>query len=105
MFLQDEMERFQLDCVDEPTSVTNNDRLDVYNNIVLFKVREDQRRNSPAEMHIFQCIGRPASLFFQFIIGYFQILNFNCVSDHSKNCVFQAQEVVDEINSARAWKK
>ena len=56
------MERFSLDCVEEPTSVTNNDRLDVYNNIVLFKVREDQRRNASTEMHIFQCIGRPVSI-------------------------------------------
>ena len=60
------MERFSLDCVDEPTSVTNNDRLDVYNNIVLFKVREDQRRNSPSEMHIFQCIGRPVSPYMEY---------------------------------------
>ena len=58
---QDEMERFSLEFVDEPTAVTNNDRLDVYNNICLFKVREDNRRNSPTEMHIFQCIGRPVS--------------------------------------------
>ncbi len=55
------MERFPLDHVEEPTSVTNSDRLDVYNNIVLFRVREALRRDASSEMHIFQCIGRPVS--------------------------------------------
>ena len=76
------MERFSLDCVEEPTSVTNNDRLDVYNNIVLFKVRDDQRRNSPTEMHIFQCIGRPVSFFICLITFNFQ--EFQSAAIHNK---------------------
>ncbi|CAH1787442.1 unnamed protein product [Owenia fusiformis] len=58
----DEMERFPIELVEEPTAVTNSDPKNVYNNIVLFTVIEDKRapQSSPSEMHIFQCISQPA---------------------------------------------
>ena len=58
---QEEMERFPLHLVNEPTAVTNSNVRDVYNNIVLFTVMEDTYRRAPTEMHIFQCAGGPVS--------------------------------------------
>ena len=57
-FSQEEMEKFSLALVHEPTAVTNSDRGDIYNNIVLFTVMEDPHRRAPREMHIFQCVGK-----------------------------------------------
>ncbi len=59
---QEEMERFPLSLVTDPTAVTNDDRRDVYNNVVLFTVVEDPHRRAPSEMHIFQSISNPVSL-------------------------------------------
>ena len=53
---QEEMERFPLTLVTDPTAVTNEDRRDVYNNIFLLTVMEDDYKRSPTEMHIFQCV-------------------------------------------------
>lgn len=55
------MERFPLHLVTDPTAVTNRDRRDVYNNILLFTVLEDPHSKSATEMHIFQSVGRPVS--------------------------------------------
>lgn len=54
------MERFPLDLVRQPTAVVNRDARDVYNNVVLFTVQEDQSKGSPAEMHIFHVISSQA---------------------------------------------
>lgn len=57
-----EVEIFPMDLVRDPTSVVSDDKKDIYNNILLFTVLEDPRRNggptatTPTEMHIFQCI-------------------------------------------------
>lgn len=56
----EDMERFPVSAVSQPTAVTNDDRRDVYNNIVLFTVTEESRKGPQSEMHLFQCIGRPA---------------------------------------------
>ncbi len=47
-----------LSLIHEPTSVINDDKKDIYNNILLFTVLEDpKKRNSlQSEMHIFQCL-------------------------------------------------
>ena len=54
------MERFPLDLVRQPTAVTNRDARDIYSNVILFTVQEDQTKGSPAEMHIFHVISSQA---------------------------------------------
>ena len=63
LYLQEEMERFPLELVREPTAVTNRDSRDVYNNIILFTVADDGQRvgGNAAEMHIFHVLGKPVS--------------------------------------------
>ena len=61
VWLQDEMERFPLSLINDPTAVTNEDRRDIYNNILLFTVMGDNYQRSPSEMHIFQCKSSPVS--------------------------------------------
>ncbi|KAK2157390.1 hypothetical protein LSH36_193g15031, partial [Paralvinella palmiformis] len=56
----EDMERFPVSAISQPTAVTNDDRRDVYNNIVLFTIIEESRKGPQSEMHLFQCIGRPA---------------------------------------------
>lgn len=57
----DELERFPLAQVFEPTAVLKNDRRETYNNLVMFTIIEDPRRkNGPSDMHIFQSITAPA---------------------------------------------
>jgi hypothetical protein len=55
--LQQEVERFPLSLVHDPVSVVSDDKKDIYNNIILFTVLQDNKKNSstPSEMHIFQC--------------------------------------------------
>ncbi len=55
------MERFPLSQIQEPTARMNQDRRDVYNNIVLFAV-DVAGGGADSEMHIFQCINKPVSL-------------------------------------------
>ena len=55
------MERFPLSLINDPTAVTNEDRRDIYNNILLFTVMGDNYQRSPSEMHIFQCKSSPVS--------------------------------------------
>ncbi|XP_045175289.2 epidermal growth factor receptor kinase substrate 8-like isoform X6 [Mercenaria mercenaria] len=57
----DELERFPLSHVHEPTAVLKNDRRETYNNLVLFTILDDPRRkNGPSDMHIFQSVNAPA---------------------------------------------
>jgi epidermal growth factor receptor kinase substrate 8 len=52
------VERFPLDLVTDPTSFISQDPKDIYNNILLFTVKEDPRLKgtSISEMHIFHCL-------------------------------------------------
>lgn len=52
-----EVEKFPLSLVHDPVSVVSDDKKDIYNNIILFTVLQDNQKNSatPSEMHIFQC--------------------------------------------------
>uniref|UniRef100_A0A1I7YV53 SH3 domain-containing protein n=1 Tax=Steinernema glaseri TaxID=37863 RepID=A0A1I7YV53_9BILA len=57
----DPVEQFPMDLVRDPTAHISDDPQDVYNNILLFVVREDHRGAhrqppNPTEMHIFQCL-------------------------------------------------
>ena len=64
-FFQDELERFALSCVHEPTAVLKNDKRETYNNLVLFTIIDDPRRkNGPSDMHIFQSVNAPVSVMF-----------------------------------------
>ncbi|KAI6175643.1 SH3 domain-containing protein [Aphelenchoides bicaudatus] len=53
------VEQFAMDLVIEPTAHQSNDPQEVFNNVLLFVVKEDQRNGRrsliPTEMHIFQC--------------------------------------------------
>ncbi|GIY06626.1 epidermal growth factor receptor kinase substrate 8-like protein 2 [Caerostris darwini] len=49
----DVVERFPMSLISEPTSYTSNDPRELYNNIVVFIVRDEP--HNPPEMHIFQC--------------------------------------------------
>jgi len=62
----EDMERFPLSLVSEPTCATAIDRrvngCDVFDNLVLFTVLEDPvKKTSPPEMHVFQCINHLVS--------------------------------------------
>ena len=62
LYFKDELERFPLAQVHEPTAVLKNDRRETYNNLILFTVIDDPRRkNSPSDMHIFQSVNAPVS--------------------------------------------
>ncbi|XP_071100187.1 epidermal growth factor receptor kinase substrate 8-like isoform X3 [Haliotis cracherodii] len=53
----EELERFPMECIVDPTAVFKNDRREVYNNLILFTVVEDHRRKSgQGDLHIFQSI-------------------------------------------------
>ncbi|XP_048779459.2 epidermal growth factor receptor kinase substrate 8-like protein 1 isoform X5 [Ostrea edulis] len=68
----EELERFPLDLVHEPTAIFKDDKREIYTNLILFTVLEDpRRRNGQADMHIFQSI------------------------------VTAAQDIVDEIQAAK----
>lgn len=50
------MERFPVSMIQEPTSFTSHDPMEIYNNILVFIVGDERQLNSSqAEMHIFQC--------------------------------------------------
>ncbi|KFM63697.1 Epidermal growth factor receptor kinase substrate 8, partial [Stegodyphus mimosarum] len=53
----DVVERFPMSLISEPTSYTSNDPRELYNNIVVFIVKDDpkNKNHNPPEMHIFQC--------------------------------------------------
>lgn len=54
----DVVERYPMELVADPTANLSNDPRDVYNNLLLFIVKEDTRRGrgvQQSEMHIFQC--------------------------------------------------
>ncbi|CAD5218994.1 unnamed protein product [Bursaphelenchus okinawaensis] len=54
------VEQFNMDLVTEPTAHQSNDPHDVFNNVILFTVKDDTRNGRrpfmPTEMHIFQCV-------------------------------------------------
>lgn len=57
----DELERFSLDLVYEPTAIFKDDKREIYTNLILFTVLDDPRKRSgPSDMHIFQSIANPA---------------------------------------------
>ncbi|VDK79075.1 unnamed protein product, partial [Litomosoides sigmodontis] len=54
----DLVEQFPMELVTNPTAHLSTNPRDVYNNILLFIVKEDKKRGrslNPTEMHIFQC--------------------------------------------------
>lgn len=68
------VESFPIELVTEPTAHISKDPRDLYNNILLFIVREDRRNKSAAgaEMHIFQCVRVPANDVVDDIKGFLQ---------------------------------
>lgn len=54
----DTVEKFPMELIREPTAFTSDDPKELYNNIFIFIVVEDPKRNyqNPTEMHIFQCL-------------------------------------------------
>ncbi|XP_023231843.1 epidermal growth factor receptor kinase substrate 8-like protein 2 [Centruroides sculpturatus] len=53
----DIVERFPMSLISDPTACTSDGRRELYNNILIFIVREDpkSKNHNPSEMHIFQC--------------------------------------------------
>lgn len=49
------MERFPAALIQEPTAFTSRDPMEMYNNILVFTVGDDNGSGQKAEMHIFQC--------------------------------------------------
>lgn len=51
------VEKFPMELISDPTAYTSNDPRELYNNILIFIVREDPKSKNPnqSEMHIFQC--------------------------------------------------
>ncbi|GFR76122.1 epidermal growth factor receptor kinase substrate 8 [Elysia marginata] len=57
----EELERFPIQQVQDPTAIFKNDRREIYNNLILFTIVDDaKRRGSSADMHIFQSCKSPA---------------------------------------------
>ncbi|BFZ05083.1 hypothetical protein BsWGS_08125 [Bradybaena similaris] len=57
----EELERFPIQLVQDPTAVFKNDRREIYNNLILFTVIDDPKKRTPqADMHIFQSSKAPA---------------------------------------------
>lgn len=54
-----------MSLISEPTAFTSNDPRELYNNILVFIVKDDQPKgaNSDAEMHIFQCVRTSVSFY------------------------------------------
>ncbi|XP_064476706.1 epidermal growth factor receptor kinase substrate 8-like isoform X2 [Ornithodoros turicata] len=54
----DIVERFPMSLISEPTAFTSDDPRELYNNILVFVVRDDAapHQGSHEEMHIFQCV-------------------------------------------------
>nr|XP_021003061.1 epidermal growth factor receptor kinase substrate 8-like protein 2 isoform X2 [Parasteatoda tepidariorum] len=53
----DVVEKFPMNLISDPTAYTSEDSRELYNNILIFIVREDSKNKNPnqSEMHIFQC--------------------------------------------------
>ncbi|KAG8181094.1 hypothetical protein JTE90_016606 [Oedothorax gibbosus] len=53
----DVVEKFPMNLISDPTAYTSEDPRELYNNILIFIVREDPKNKNPnqSEMHIFQC--------------------------------------------------
>lgn len=68
------VEKFPMELISDPTAYTSNDPRELYNNILIFIVREDPKSKNPnqSEMHIFQCARVFVSTFFSSL----QITNF-----------------------------
>lgn len=51
------VEKFPMELISDPTAYTSNDPRELYNNILIFIVREDpkNKNSNQSEMHIFQC--------------------------------------------------
>ena len=61
--LQEELERFPVQYIQEPTAIFKNDRREIYNNLILFTVMdESNKKDAQADMHIFQSVRTPVSL-------------------------------------------
>ncbi|KAL8618908.1 hypothetical protein ACOMHN_020327 [Nucella lapillus] len=57
----EELERFPIHMIQDPTAVFKNDRREIYNNLVLFTVMDDSNKKAAhADMHIFQSVRTPA---------------------------------------------
>ncbi|XP_052066250.1 epidermal growth factor receptor kinase substrate 8-like isoform X2 [Mytilus californianus] len=57
----EELERFPLELVHEPTAIFKEDKREVYTNLILFTMLENPGKyNSRCDMHIFQSINAPA---------------------------------------------
>ncbi|XP_076450323.1 epidermal growth factor receptor kinase substrate 8-like [Babylonia areolata] len=57
----EELERFPVQSLQEPTAIFKNDRREIYNNLVLFTVLEEaHKKDAQADMHIFQSVRTPA---------------------------------------------
>ncbi|XP_059170849.1 epidermal growth factor receptor kinase substrate 8-like isoform X3 [Physella acuta] len=57
----EELERFPIQLVQDPTAIFKNDRREIYNNLILFTIVDDpKKRSSQADMHIFQSCKAPA---------------------------------------------
>ncbi|XP_013773174.2 epidermal growth factor receptor kinase substrate 8-like protein 2 isoform X4 [Limulus polyphemus] len=54
----DVVEKFPMNLISDPTSFISNDSREIYNNVLIFIVREDSRNKlkNSGEMHIFQCV-------------------------------------------------
>ncbi|KAK7098896.1 epidermal growth factor receptor kinase substrate 8-like isoform X6 [Littorina saxatilis] len=57
----EELERFPVHHLHEPTAIFKNDRREIYNNLILFTVMdESNKKDAQADMHIFQSVRTPA---------------------------------------------
>lgn len=57
----DIVEQFPMNLISSPMAYTGSDPNELYNNILIFIVKEDPKRKTlnPSEMHIFQCVQVP----------------------------------------------
>ncbi|PVD21182.1 hypothetical protein C0Q70_19350 [Pomacea canaliculata] len=66
----EELERFPVHFVQEPTAIFKNDRREIYNNLILFTIiDESNKRDAQADMHIFQSVSTPAQVIVDEIVA------------------------------------
>ena len=95
------MERFPLSLISDPTAIVNEDRRDVYNNILLFTIMGDNYQRTPSEMHIFQCKSISVSLVTKtsyFLVG-LTVSSHDLSLSSSVLCVVRSEPVLNLFSS------
>lgn len=69
LYFQEELERFPLELVHEPTAIFKEDKREVYTNLIMFTMLENPGKySSRCDMHIFQSINAPVGIYYKPVV-------------------------------------